>query len=269
MSGLTLTLRNASAGRVDLSGLVPHKIAGLEMRDIAQMVIGKTRDQFRLGDVFDITGTLSDTLTFVGTTALCDGLGAELESGTIIVEGNAGAYAGRAMKSGRLDMRGSVGDFLAAGLKGGLVTVKGSAGDFVGAVLTGEKNGMAGGTVVVEGDIGERAGDRMRRGTILTRGKTGASAGSRMLGGTIWAEGGLGPTPGPLLRRGTLIAPSVARMTDTFADCGRHDLGILAIMNMHFRDTLGALAPKPLPKFVRRFAGDLATAGKGEILLIA
>lgn len=269
MSGLTLTLRNASAGRVDLSGLVPHKIAGLEVRDIAQMVIGKTRDQLRLGDVFDITGTLSDTVTFVGTTALCDGLGAELESGTIIVEGNAGAYAGRAMKSGRLDIRGQTGDFLAAGLKGGLVTVKGAAGDFVGAVLTGEKNGMAGGTVVVEGDIGERAGDRMRRGTIITRGKTGASAGSRMLGGTIWAEGGLGPTPGPLLRRGTLIAPSVVRMTDTFADCGRHDLGILAIMTKHFHDTLGALAPKPLPKFVRRFAGDLATSGKGEILLIA
>lgn len=269
MSGLTLTLRNASAGRLDLSDLVPHKIAGLDERGIAQLVIGKTRDQLRVGDVFDISGTSGNTLTFAGTTALCDGLGAELESGTIIVDGSVGAYAGRNMKSGRLDIRGSAGDFLAAGLKGGLVTVKGTAGDFVGAVLTGEKNGMAGGTVVVEGDIGERAGDRMRRGTIITRGKTGASAGSRMLGGTIWAEGGLGPTPGQMLRRGTLIAPSVARMPDTFADCGRHDLGILAIMIRHFSETLGPLAPKPLPKMVRRFAGDLATAGKGEILLIA
>jgi formylmethanofuran dehydrogenase subunit C len=269
MSGLTLKLRDASAGRVDLSALVPHKLAGMDERDIAQIVIGKARDQLRVGDVFDISGTPGDTLTFVGTTAACDGLGSELEGGTIIVDGNAGAYAGRTMKSGRLDIRGSAGDFLAAGLKGGLVTVKGTAGDFVGAVLTGEKNGMAGGTVVVEGNIGERAGDRMRRGTIITRGTTGASAGSRMLGGTIWAEGGLGPSPGSLLRRGTLIAPSVARMPDTFGDCGRHDLGILAIMSKHFTETLGALAPKPLPKTVRRFAGDLATAGKGEILLIA
>ena len=269
MSGLTLTLRTGSPGRVDLSALTPSKIAGLGVRDIARLVIGKTRDQLTVGDVFDITGTLSDTLTFVGTTAACDALGAELENGTIVVEGNAGAYTARGMKSGRLDIRGSAGDFLGAGLKGGLVTVKGSAGDFVGAVLTGEKNGMAGGCVVVEGDIGERAGDRMRRGTIITRSKTGASAGSRMLGGTIWAEGGLGPTPGPLLRRGTLIAPSVARMTDTFADCGRHDLGILTIMNKYFSETLGALAPKPLPKTVRRYAGDLATAGKGEILLTA
>lgn len=269
MSGLTFKLRDGTSGRVDLSALVPHKLAGLTDRDIAQIVIGKTRDLVCVGDVFVLSGTSGDTLTFVGTTAACDGLGSELESGTVIVDGDAGAYAGRTMKSGRLDIRGSVGDFLAAGLKGGLVTVKGAAGGFVGAVLTGEKNGMAGGTVVVEGDIGERAGDRMRRGTIITRGKTGASAGSRMLGGTIWAEGGLGPTPGPLLRRGTLIAPTVARMTDTFADCGRHDLGILAIMNKHFSATLGALAPKPLPKNVRRFAGDLATAGKGEILVTA
>ncbi len=267
MSGLTFKLRDASAGRLDLSALVPHKLAGLDMRDIAQIVVGKTRDQVRVGDVFDISGTSGDTLTFVGTTAACDGLGSELESGTVIVEGDAGAYAGRTMKSGRLDIRGSVGDFLAAGLKGGLVTVKGAAGNFVGAVLTGEKNGMAGGTVIVDGDIGERAGDRMRRGTIITRGKTGASAGSRMLGGTILAEGGLGATPGPLLRRGTLIAPSVARMTDTFGDCGRHELGILVIMSKHFSTTLGTLAPRPLPKIVHRFAGDLATSGKGEILL--
>lgn len=269
MSGLVFKIRDAVAGRLDLSSLVPHKLAGMDSLAINQIVIGKTREQLRVGDAFDISGTASDTLTFVGTTAACDGIGSELEGGTLIIDGNAGAYAGREMKGGRLYIRGSTGDFLAAGLKGGLVTVKGSAGDFVGAVLTGAKNGMAGGTVVVEGDIGERAGDRMRRGTIITRGKTGASAGSRMLGGTIWAEGGLGPTPGPLLRRGTLIAPSVARMTDTFADCGRHDLGILAIMSKHFTDTLGALAPKPLPKMVRRFAGDLATAGKGEILLTA
>jgi len=269
MSGLTFKLRDGLAGRFDLSGLVPHKLAGLDARDIAQIVVGKTRDHVNAGDLFEITGEAGDTITFIGTTAACDGLGSDLASGTIIVEGNAGAYAGRSMKSGRLDIRGSAGDFLAAGLTGGLVTVKGSAGDFVGAVLTGAKNGMAGGTVVVEGNIGERAGDRMRRGTIITRGKTGASAGSRMLGGTIWAEGGLGAAPGPLLRRGTLIAPSVERMTDTFADCGLHDLGIAAIMSNYFTETLGPLAPKPLPKLVRRYAGDLATAGKGEILIIA
>ena len=269
MSGLTFRLRDTAAGRLDLSALVPHKLAGRNEVEISNIVIGKTRDQLRVGDVFDLGGSAGDTVTFLGTTALCDGIGADLKSGTVIVDGSAGAYAARGMKSGRLDIRGSAGDFLGAVLQGGLVTVKGSAGDFIGAVLTGEKNGMAGGTIIVDGDIGERAGDRMRRGTIITRGKTGAAAGSRMLGGTIIAEGGLGPAPGPLLRRGTLIAPSVARMTDTFADCGRHDLGILFVMSKYFSDTLGPLAPRPLPKNVRRFAGDLATAGKGEILLTA
>ena len=59
----------------------------------------------------------------------------------------------------------------------------------------------------------------------------------------------------------------VERMLATFADCGMHDLNILRIMNRHFAETLGALAPKPLPLKVRRYAGDLASIGKGEILL--
>ena len=85
MSGLTFTLRNATAGRLDLSALVPNKLAGLEVRDIAKLVIGKTRDQLRAGDVFDISGTLSDTITFAGTTAECDGIGAALETGVEVV----------------------------------------------------------------------------------------------------------------------------------------------------------------------------------------
>ena len=72
-----------------------------------------------------------------------------------------------------------------------------------------------------------------------------------------------------MLRRGTLIGASVERMLPTFADCGRHDLNIAKIMNKHFAEVLGAAAPRPMPLLVRRFAGDLATIGKGEILLTA
>ena len=61
----------------------------------------------------------------------------------------------------------------------------------------------------------------------------------------------------------------VERMLATFADCGVHDFGILRIMNRYFAETLGPLAPKPLPLKVRRYAGDLASIGKGEILLLS
>ncbi len=128
---------------------------------------------------------------------------------------------------------------------------------------------MAGGTVVVDGNAGERAGDRMRRGTIIVRGRCGEAAGSRMSGGTIWALGGFGSGPGPLMRRGTLIGPAVERLLPTFVDCGPHDLLVLRILGRYLADTLGPLAPRPITGAVRRFAGDMASIGKGEILFTA
>jgi len=80
---------------------------------------------------------------------------------------------------------------------------------------------------------------------------------------------GFGAGPGPLLRRGTLIGPSVEHMLATFADCGMHDLNVLRLIERYVRHELGDLAPAALPPRVRRYAGDLATIGKGEILLTA
>lgn len=265
MSGYVLKLRSAPAGRLDLTGLIPSRMAALSSRDIEQLHISNAG--LRVGDVFSLSGSAGPTLTIEGGAARLDFVGAGLDEGTLVVAGEAGAYAGAGMSGGRLDIHGNTGDWLATGMKDGLITVKGSAGDFIGGPRTGDKQGMAGGTVVIEGHAGERAGDRMRRGTIIVRGTCGALAGSRMMGGTLVTEAGFGANPGSLLRRGTLIGPKVERMTATFADCGRHDLRILPIMNRYFAETLGALAPKAFPAIVRRFVGDLASIGKGEIIL--
>ena len=107
----------------------------------------------------------------------------------------------------------------------------------------------------------------MRRGTIIAKGRFGPSAGSRMMGGTLWTETGFDAGPGPLMRRGTLIGPAVERLLPTFADAGLHDLNILRLISRYFAETLGELAPKALPHKVRRVSGDLATIGKGEILI--
>jgi formylmethanofuran dehydrogenase subunit C len=128
---------------------------------------------------------------------------------------------------------------------------------------------MLGGTTVIAGNIGARAGEKMRRGTIIVKGKTGEGAGTRMIGGTIWAEGGIGPLPGFMMRRGTLIGPSVESLLPTFVDCGKHDLVIVRVMSRYLKGALGDLAPKPMPLFVRKIGGDMATIGRGEILLPA
>jgi formylmethanofuran dehydrogenase subunit C len=265
MSALIFKLRSMPSERLDLSALIPSRLAGLSLYEIDALVVAA--DGARVGDVFDVSGAPGDTVTFDGGSDRLDNIGAGLDGGTVIVNGDVGAYAGVGMKGGRLDIRSNAGAWLASGMTDGLITVKGNAGDFAGAARSGDKQGMAGGIVVADGNIGERAGDRMRRGTIIAKGAIGAQAGSRMMGGTLWTERGFGPSPGPLLRRGTLIGPKVERMLATFADCGMHDLTILRIMNRHFAGTLGALAPTPLPAKVRRCAGDLASIGKGEILL--
>ncbi len=269
MSGLTFRLTNAPADRLDLSGLTPKHLASIPLAEVLKLNVGTTKTGLKVGDVFAVSGKPGETIKFEGSTNKLDFIGADLEHGSIIVEGDVGVSAGSNMRGGRLDIRGDAGSLLGSGISGGEIFVKGSAGSQVGGLTAGEKFGMTGGLIVVEGHAGDRAGDRMRRGTILIRGKCGSFAGSRMVGGTIWTELGFGADPGLLMRRGTLIAPSVDQILPTFVDTGRHDLVVLRILSRYMREKLGALAPKPLPDLVRKYAGDLSTIGKGELLTTA
>ncbi len=267
MSSLQFTLRSAPSQRLDLGKLTPGALAMLSVPEIERIVISGGPQPLCVADVFMVSGTPGDTVAFAGGSDRFDFVGAGNTGGAVIVEGDVGAYAAAKMESGRLDVRGNAGPFLASTLLGGMVRVSGSAGDNLGAPRRGERDGMSGGTVVVSRGIGEYAGARMRRGTIITPGKVAAYAGERMMGGTILAEAGFGEAPGVQMRRGTLIAPGVERLLPTFVDCGVHDLVILRILNRHLRRTLGDLAPAPLPLKVQRIAGDMASIGRGEILL--
>jgi formylmethanofuran dehydrogenase subunit C len=267
MSALKLKLRSAPPQRLDLSALVPSRLAPLSVSEIARIQLGEGSNAPCVADFFEISGTPGDSLQIEGGSARLDYVGAEHAGGEIIVEGDVGTYAGRRMKSGRLEIRGRAGECLASNLRGGIVVVGGSVGAHLGMPRPGEKDGIAGGTVVVHGDAGEFAGERMRRGTLIVRGRLGTNAGARMMGGTIWAVRGLSRGAGAQMRRGTLIGPKVEEVLPTFVDCGTHDLLILKIMSSYWRKTLGSLAPPEISKPPRRLMGDMASLGKGEILL--
>lgn len=271
MSGYAFRLKAPSTERLDLSALTPDNLAKLGNHEISSLKVGMGRTALAVGEAFDVSGTAGDTVTIdtAASGAILDFVGAGLTAGTIRVNGNVGAYAGRKMTGGKIEIKGNAGNFLASCLSGGLIHVKGNAGNNLGGILAGDRFGMIGGIVVVEGNVGARTGDKMRRGTVIVRGKTGEAAGSRMIGGTIWAEGGFGPVPGLMMRRGTLIGSGVERLLPTFVDCGNHDLVIVRVLNRYLKKTLGDLAPKPMPLFVQRIAGDMSTIGKGEILLPA
>ncbi len=269
MSGLTFRLKGTPAERLNIAALLPTALQTMNRADIGGISIGTSRHKLTVGDVFDVAGDVSDTVTIESGTAIVDFAGADMAGGTLIIDGDVGTYAGRKMRGGKLLVRGHAGNHLASGLSGGMIHVTGSAGDNLGGVIAGDRFGMIGGMVVVSGNIGSRAGDKMRRGTVIVKGRTGDGAGTRMIGGTIWAEGGFGASPGFMMRRGTLIGSTVERFLPTFADCGRHDLLIVRILQRHLKSILGDAAPKPMPLFVQKIAGDMATIGKGEILLPA
>ena len=262
----TLTLRPGIPGRVDMSGILPERIAGLSPADIAALGVRHDGAPTSLGELFEVTPGDADTLLIRHAGGRLDALGKGMRAGTLRVEGGAGHYAGQDMRGGELILEGDAGHGAANGMKGGLLRIAGNAGDWLGAALIGERAGMAGGVVTVAGNAGDRVGDRMRRGLILIRGDAGDCCGSRLLAGTIAVAGRCGEMAGFGLRRGSLIlGQSPAPPLATFNDAGVVELSYLGLLRRHAEPLLPGVVPAGAR--ARRYLGDLAFGGKGEILV--
>jgi len=266
MSAMTLSLRAAPAGRIDMSGVLPETLGGRTAGDIAAQTVRVDGNPVALGELFAVTpGETGAALLIDAGSGRLDCLGKGMTAGTLRVEGSAGHYAGQDLRGGELIITGDAGDCAANGMRGGLLRIAGNAGNWLGAALIGDRAGMGGGVVAVAGDAGDRLGDRMRRGLILVRGKAGAACGARLLAGTLVVAGGCAGAPGPGLRRGSLIlgrAPDI--IPATYNDAGVADLSWLGLLRRHADAILPGVVPDS-PR-VRRYMGDLAFGGKGEIL---
>ena len=267
MTPFTFILRAEPEQRLDLSPLNGQNLADKSLRDIEAIELQTTRLVARVGDIFRLVDGDRQSLYFDGGSGRFDRVGGAMAQGLIVVDGDVGVEAGLGMTAGRLSVRGNAGDFAASQLSGGVVEIHGDAGARLGGAPSGQTNGMSGGLVHVRGNVGERAGDRLRRGTILVEGRAGAYAGSRMIAGTLAIGGLIGDLPGYLMNRGTIfLAQTPARLSPTFLDCGAHDLvaaRLLAAYVSPISAAIGARLRRPL----RRYAGDSAALGKGEILI--
>lgn len=274
MSALTLTLREPPRPRADVSALTPDGLAGRSLEEVAAVELRAGNRRVRAGDLFEISG---DPIASEGNPALvirngCDRLdriGCGMTRGTVVVEGDAGAYAGHAMAGGELRVTGSVGPFAASGMRGGEMRIGGNAGDFLAAAIPGDKVGMTGGVVAVAGNVGDRAGDHMRRGVVLIEGDAGDYCASRMIAGSIVVLGRIGDFAGLGMKRGSLILfHPPRRILATFNDCGTHTLPYLRLFMDYIRTFGGGFARlnKSYDR-VRRYAGDQGTGGMGEILV--
>jgi formylmethanofuran dehydrogenase subunit C len=266
MSALTLTLKHLPAGRLDLSPLMPFLASG-ELSGLPALPLQLATQKIPLGELFEVNGSDATQLVLQGDLSRVDGIGAAMQTGSLTLAGNAGAYLGTGLLGGEINVHGHAGNFVGVAMRKGSIHIKGNAGDYLGGILPGAMQGMAGGQIVVQGDVGERCGDRMRRGAILIGGKVGDYAGSRMLAGTIAVFGGAGKHAGYGMRRGTLMIRGEIEIDATFADCGEQ---VLPITNLLFRSweklgsPFGDAAGQATP--VHRFMGDRGADGKGEIL---
>jgi formylmethanofuran dehydrogenase subunit C len=264
---MTFMLRQHPEQRLDLSALVPHRLAGKTAAEIERVELQTTRMRAAVGEVFRVRMGDAEHIRFEGASDRFDRVGEAMSAGEIIVDGDVGASAGRLMRGGRLTVRGSAGPWAASGMKDGVIEIFGSADGRLGGPLAGEMAGMRGGVVVVRGHAGERAGDRMRRGTIIIEGEAGAYAGSRMIAGTLIVGRKAGPLPGFLMTRGTIVLGSgCSAISPSFVDCGRHELlgmRLLAGFIEPFSKKTASLLKQPL----QRLAGDMAVLGKGEIFI--
>jgi formylmethanofuran dehydrogenase subunit C len=262
---LVFSLRSTPDQRLDLTPLVPHRLAGKSAAEIAEIALGTTRHAVTVGDLFRVRMGDPQQVRIEGSCDRLDLVGHAMRDGEIVVDGDVGVRAGRLMSGGRLVVDGHAGPWAASGMSGGTLEITRSAGDRVGGPLAGEMAGMRGGVVVVRGSAGERVGDRMRRGTIVVEGKSGAHAGSRMLAGTLVLRGVAGPLPGYLMRRGTIVLGEGGNvLSPTFVDCGVHDLVATRLL----ADFVKPYSPRSAGVFrgpLRRLAGDMAVLGKGEI----
>src|SRR6267378_4335207 len=156
MSALTLTLRALPPHSVDVSPLIPDRLAGLNKAAIENIVLGNLGLQ--VADLFAVNGDDAQQMIIRNSSDRLTHIGSGMTQGAITVEGGCGPFAGSGMTAGGLEIRGD-------------------AGDFLGGALPGNKQGMRGGIIAVHGNAGDRAADRMRRGLILIAGDVGAYCG--------------------------------------------------------------------------------------------
>lgn len=269
MSALVLTLREHAPERLDMRGVVPDKLNAMSPGDIAALILPAGKANRRLDECFELSGDVASDLVLSGATDRLDYIGAGLSSGRITVDGGAGDFLANDMRGGEIHVRGDVGAYTASGMRAGLVRVEGNVGDFLGGPIPGARHGLRGGTVLVHGDAGDRAGERQRRGQILIKGNAGDYLGARMLAGTIVVLGQAGRHCGFAMRRGTLLlAGPPASLPPTFNESGRHQLEFLKLFTLSWRDLGSGFTELAASSAgVRRFVGDRACAGKGEVLV--
>jgi formylmethanofuran dehydrogenase subunit C len=266
VSSVRLTLRAAPRVPLEAPCVRPDAFASLTSAEIERLPVWQGRDQARIGDFFTVEGGSADDVRVLGDVSRVKRLGEGMQGGRMVVEGRAGMHCGAAMSGGLLRIEGDAGDWAGAEMRGGVLEIRGSAGACAGAAYAGHPRGMRGGLLLVHGSAGERLGERMRRGTLAVTGGAGPCAGAHMVAGTLLVCGPLERGAGIGMKRGTLLAAGPFELLPTFRYACTDRPGFLPLL---FRSLEARGFPVPgrlRSGAFRRYGGDYADLGRGEIL---
>jgi len=248
-AGIGARLRAPLQTRADLSAVLAGSWIGLTAAELARRsVLLEGESSVPLGDLFELRGKPAGRIRFEGVLVEADRIGAGLAEGEVIVEG-------------------SVGNETGIGMSGGVIDVHGDAGARTGGAEREARRGMTGGELLVRGGAGPHPGTRMRRGLLVIAGDVASHAGPGMIAGTVIVFGDVGPAPGLWSKRGSIVAIGPVEIPPTYryACTFRPDHLRLTLLRLRRRYGL-AVDERHVSGFYRRYSGDLAELGKGEIL---
>lgn len=254
---------------IEADCITPGEFSDRSVSELEDLTLLEGNEKRDLGELFDVEeeDENENTIEIRGDVPTVRHIGREMAAGEIIIKGDAGMHLGCDMDGGEITVEGDVADWAGENMNGGVIRINGDGGNFLGAASWGKNAGMTGGVMIIDGNTGRETGKKMRRGVIAVKGDTGTFTGNRMTGGTIICYGNLGDRPGAGMERGTLIAYNEPDLLPTF----EHNLSYNPIF---IRVLLRELGKYDLPiegdhitGLYERYSGDLASLGKGEILV--
>jgi len=264
--GVTLALRAPLERALDADAIAADRFASLDAREISALRLWDGRNPIALGDVFTVSGGRSQNVVLEGDLGRLDGVGTKMSAGTLEITGQIGNAVGAHMSGGEIRVQGSAGDDAGSAMSGGSLVIAGNAGDRVGGALHGASKGMTGGSIIVSGSAGREAGARMRRGILYCAG-TGTGAGLGMIAGNIIVAGAIGEGVGTGNKRGSIVALGGVRVPPTYAYACTYRPPHMSLILLFLRARYGLSGDDAhLHGLFRRYSGDLAEIGKGEIL---
>jgi formylmethanofuran dehydrogenase subunit C len=265
---IVLTLRARLAAPVDGSSLAFHAWADLAEGAIARLPMRVAgTGSVAVGDLFTVSGERSSRIRLVGDLSQFEGLGTGLDGGEVVIEGDGGPHIGARMRRGQITVTGNAGWGAGLEMAGGVLEIAGSAGARAGGASPGAKRGMTGGEIVVRGSAGPEVGACMRRGLVAVGGDAGEGAGRATIAGTVVIFGATGPNPGQWSKRGTVVALGSVTPSATYRYACTFRPQYLGLLLRYLGDRRRLpVTREHLMGSYRRYSGDLAELGAGEIL---